>query len=54
MAPAEALAAECILAGLYLAALGRLRSGWLLYAWHVGIRRRGDWSPAALESGDAQ
>lgn len=49
----EALGAELVFVSVYLGILARLRSGWLSYAWHVGIQQRADWSLRDVEDGGA-
>ncbi len=49
----EALCLELVFVSVYLGILARLRSGWLSYAWHVGIQRRADWSLRDVEDGGA-
>lgn len=49
----EAAGAEIIFVAAYLGVLARLGSGWLAYAWHVGIRRCTDWSVSELQNGGA-
>jgi hypothetical protein len=49
----QAALAEAALAAIYLFVLARLGSGWLSYAWNVGVCRRADWTVPA-ESGGAQ
>ncbi len=50
----EAVLAEALLAAIYLAVLARLGSGWLSYAWNVGVCRRAGWTVPAPESGGAK
>lgn len=50
----QAILVEAGLTAIYLAVLARLGSGWLFYAWHVGIRRQTDWSIPVAESGGAK
>jgi O-antigen/teichoic acid export membrane protein len=50
----EAVLAEAALAAIYLAVLARLGSGWLSYAWNVGICRRAEWTVPAAETGGAK
>lgn len=49
----EALGVEIAFIAIYLGVLAYLGSGWLIYAWHVGIRRRTNWSLSDLENGGA-
>jgi len=50
----EALVAELILAAVYLAILARLGSGWLVYTWHIGVRRQATWPPPVQGPGGAK
>lgn len=50
----ETLALEVVLSVAFLAILARLRSGWLSYVWHVGVRSRADWSIAATDTEGVQ
>jgi O-antigen/teichoic acid export membrane protein len=46
-----AVLVEAVLAAIYLAILARLGSGWLSYAWNVGVCRRAGWILPAAGSG---
>lgn len=45
-----AILVETVLTSLYLAFLARRKSGWLIYMWNVGVRRRADWSIKGLKA----